>query len=98
MPVLCRGRGVTLPDSGSRLCSRLVRPWTPERARLRAHGGYSDGCLTMAKSLGMAKSQPGDLTRQRAKPDAVVLDHGELTGPIGATRKGGHGGSNGVLW
>lgn len=95
MPVLCQGRGVTLPESGPRLWSGLVGVWTPERARLGAHGGYSDGCLIMARSLGMAKAR---LTRERPEPDAVVLDHGELTDSLRTAREGGHGNSNGVLW
>ena len=38
------------------------------------------------------------LARERSEADAVVLDHGELTGPVGATGKGGHGGSNRMIW
>lgn len=95
MPVLCQGRGVTLPESGPGLWSGLVRVWTPERARLRAHGAYSDGCLTMTKASVWQKAR---LTRERSEPDAVVLDHSELTGPLRAAREGGQGNPNGVLW
>jgi hypothetical protein len=42
--------------------------------------------------------QKARLPRERSEPDAVVLDHGELTGPVGATRKGSEGGSSGIVW
>ena len=35
--------------------------------------------------------------RQRSEPDAIVLNHGELTSPVGTTREGGNGRSNGML-
>ena len=38
------------------------------------------------------------LTRQRSDANAIVLNHGELTRPVGATREGGNGRLNGMLW
>jgi hypothetical protein len=34
------------------------------------------------------------LTRQRSEPDAIILNESELTGPVGTTGEGGHGGPN----
>lgn len=42
--------------------------------------------------------QKARLPRERSEPDAVVLDHSELTGPLRAAREGSDGNSNGVFW
>ena len=93
MPVLCQGRGVTLPESGSRLCSRLVRLWTPERPRLRVRGGRPERRMALQNASVWQKAR---LARERSEPDAVVLDHRELTGPLRAAREGSDSNSNGV--
>lgn len=95
MPVVCQGRGMTLPECGSRLCSRLVRLWTPERPRLRVRGGRPEGRMALQNASVWQKAR---LARECSEPDAIVLDHGELTGPVGAAREGGQGNPNGVLW
>ena len=40
----------------------------------------------------------GRRTRERSKPDSVILNHRELPAPVGTTREGGNGDSNGMFW